>query len=78
MSQEAVERVLGRMITDERFRRLAVESLEAASMREGYHLSPAELLLLSSSLELQRIAELGDTLDAGLCRAGAEPYEKLN
>ena len=47
-------------------------SQETASMREVYHLSPAELLLLSGSLELQRIAELGDTLDSGLCRAGAE------
>jgi hypothetical protein len=78
MSQEAVERVLGRMITDERFRRLAVESLEAASRQEGYNLSPAELLLLSSSLELQRIIELADRLDSGLCRARGTPCEKQN
>lgn len=70
MSQEAVERVLGRLITDERFRGLAVVSLEAASLQEGYCLSPAELLLLSGSLEFRRIAELADLLDPGLCRAG--------
>jgi hypothetical protein len=72
MSQEAVERLLGRLITDERFRRLAAESLESACLREGYRLSPAELRLLSS-LELQRIAELADLLDSGLCRTGGRP-----
>lgn len=70
MSQEAVEQILGRLITDERFRRLVVDSLEAASLREGYNLTPAELLLLSSSLELQRITELADRLNPGLRRAG--------
>lgn len=70
MSQEAVERVLGRMITDENFRRLAAESLESASMQAGYRLSLAELLLLSGNMELQRITELADRIDPGLCRVG--------
>lgn len=69
MSQEAVERVLGRLITDERFRRLAADSLEAISLREGYSLTPVELRLLSG-LELQHIKALARTLDPGLCRAG--------
>lgn len=69
MSQEAVERLLGRLITDERFRRLAADSLEAASLQEGYRLSPTELRLLCG-LELQCIAELADRLNPGLCRAG--------
>lgn len=69
MSQEAVERVLGRLITDERFRRQAVDSLAAASLREGYCLTPAELQLLSI-LDLQRITELADQLIPGLCRTG--------
>ena len=72
MSQEAIERILGRMITDERFRRLAIESLENTSIEEGYRLTPAELLLLSDDLELQRIAELGDQLNPGLRRTGGE------
>ena len=69
MSQEAVERILGRMITDERFRRQAVNSLEAASLQEGYHLNPTELRLLSG-LELHCITELAGRLNPGLCRAG--------
>jgi hypothetical protein len=67
MSQEAVERLLGRLITDERFRRLAADSLEATSLQEGYRLSSAELRLLSG-LELQSITALAVRLDPGLCR----------
>ena len=69
MSQEAVERLLGRLITDEQFRRLATNSLEVASRQEGYCLSPVELRLLSG-LELQIITELAGRLNPGLCRAG--------
>ena len=70
MSQEAVERVLGRLITDERFRRLAVDSLESASLREGYPLTPAELRLLSDSLDLKGMTELANRLNPRLRRAG--------
>jgi len=72
MSQEAVEQILGRLITDGQFRRLVVDSLEAASRREGYNLTPAELLLLSDSLELQRITELAGRLNPGLRRVGQD------
>jgi hypothetical protein len=68
MSQEAVERILGRMITDERFRTLAFESLEAANLQEGYRLTPMELQLMSK-LELKLIVELSRSIDSGLCRA---------
>lgn len=68
MSQEAVERVLGRMITDKQFCRLAVESLESVSRLEGYPLSPTELRLLSE-MKQQYFAELSGRLDPGLCRA---------
>jgi hypothetical protein len=70
MSQEAVERLLGRMITDERFRHQAADSMEVASLQEGYRLSPAELRLLSG-LELQSISELAGRLNPALCRAGS-------
>ena len=69
MSQTAVEQVLGRMITDERFRSFAAASLEAACLQEGYRLFPAELRLLSN-LDMQCIIKLADRIDPGLCRAG--------
>jgi hypothetical protein len=69
MSQEAVERVLGRLITDERFRRQAANSLETICLKEGYRLVPEELRLLSG-LEIKGISVLADRLDPGLCRAG--------
>ncbi len=70
MSQESVERVLGRLITDEQFRRQAADSLEAACLREGYRLFPVELRLLSG-LDMKGINELAGQLNPGLCRAGS-------
>jgi hypothetical protein len=68
MSQEAVERVLGRLVTDERFRTRAFDSLEAASLQEGYLLTKVEQHLLSG-LKLHAITEFAIQLDPGLCRA---------
>jgi hypothetical protein len=68
MSQEAVERLLGRLITDERFRLGAAASLEAACVREGFRLSPAELRLLTA-LDLLQVAAFAGRMDPGLCRA---------
>jgi hypothetical protein len=75
VSQEAVERFLGRLITDGRFLRLAADSMEAACLQEGYSLSPAELRLLSG-LDLRSIAELAERLDPGLCRADSSPASR--
>lgn len=68
MSQDAVERVLGRLITDERFRRAVGDSLEAACVQQGYRLSPSELRFLSE-LELKRISAIAAHINPGLCRA---------
>ena len=68
MSQKGVEQVLGRMVTDVWFRFLAAESLEMASIKEGYVLTSAELLRLAD-LEPELLRELAASLDTGLCRA---------
>ena len=68
MSQLTVELVLGRLVTDERFRTQAAASLEKATLQEGYCLSQTELLLLSG-VELQGFSELAYRLNPGLCRA---------
>ncbi len=70
MSQEAVERILGRMLTDSCFRARMSESPESASRLAGFLLTPRELRLLSG-VELPCLAELSCRLDPGLCRASS-------
>ena len=68
MSQEAVERLLGRLITDEQFRLQAQDLLGATCRQAGYLLSPEEMRLLASS-DLKRFVELADQISPGLRRA---------
>ena len=69
MSQDAVERLLGRFITDEHFRQMAVDSLFMACQQTGFLLSSTEMELLSG-LDIDRFAESSRHIDLGLCRAG--------
>jgi hypothetical protein len=69
MSQDAVERLLGRLITDEHFRQMAVDSLFMACQQTGFLLSSTEMELLSG-LDIDRFAESSRYIDNGLCRAG--------
>ena len=62
MSQEAVELVLGKLLTDARFRRAATDSFEGVCLREGYGLTKTELRLISR-LELPCFTELAGRLD---------------
>ena len=50
MSQESVERFLGRAITDERFRDRAMASFEQCCLSEGYTISESELLFLTKHI----------------------------
>ena len=72
MSQDAVERILGRMLTDTRFRAQVGKSLESASRQAGFLLTPCELRLLSA-LELTGFAKLAGRLDPALRRASCHP-----
>ena len=69
MSQDAVERLLGRLITDDRFRRTAAISLDSACLQEGYRLTSVELSLLSG-LDIKQMGDFAARLDPGLCRTG--------
>ena len=78
MSQEAVERLLGRLITDEHFRQQAQDLLGTACRQEGYLLTPQEMRLVSE-LEFKSIQHFAEQINPSLCRANAKggvKYEK--
>jgi hypothetical protein len=68
MSQEAVERLLGRLITDERFRIQAQDLLGSACRQEGYLLSPEEMKMVAGT-DLAKFSELAGQISPGLRRA---------
>ncbi len=67
MSQEAVERAVGKLVTDELFRKRFFAEPAAASVQFGLNLSRAELDAL---LRLPRrvLEEFGRHLDDRICR----------
>lgn len=67
MSQNEVERFLGRLITDATFRSRLEESLEKACHDEGFRISRSEMSLLRG-LDLQLIAQLAETIDDSIRR----------
>lgn len=67
MSQEAVERLLGRLITDDGFRARARQGLLRICREEGYALTPGELGLLAR-LDLGALEGIAELVDTGLRR----------
>lgn len=67
MSQESVERLLGRMITDERFRSSAMTSLENCCACHGFVLSQAELEHLAD-LDYRLLGFVSSTLNDSIRR----------
>ena len=67
MSQEGVEKVLGRMLTDVLFRDRTKICLHAACLEEGYLLSNEELRLLEGS-DLRKLDCVAEGLDSGIKR----------
>lgn len=67
MSQEAVERLLGRLITDDGFRARARLGLLRLCREEGYALTPGEQGLLAR-MDLGAFAAIAESVDTGLRR----------
>jgi len=67
MSQAAVERTLGKLITDECFRVQFFKDPAAASLQAGLELSRVELNALAR-LPKKPLAEFGAWLDDRICR----------
>jgi hypothetical protein len=59
MSQKAVEQLIGRLVTDARFRKRASRELDLVCIEEGYDLTDAELNIVSS-LDFERLAQAED------------------
>lgn len=69
MSQDSVEKLLGRLITDDRFRTEAAASLEELCRLEGYNLTEGELNLVAR-IDVRAFERVAVQLDPGLRRAG--------
>ena len=74
MCQDSVERLLGRMLTDARFRFDAASSLANVCHREGYDLTEGELSLVER-INIRTFETVASQLDPGMCRA-ATPLKK--
>jgi len=67
MSQNEIERLLGRLITDAEFRVRAARSLEHAVRKEGFALSIEEMSLLYDS-DLSQFGLVAATLNDSIRR----------
>jgi hypothetical protein len=86
MSQEAVERVLGRLLSDDGFRLKAAQGLAELCRAEGYALTEGELLALGRT-ELAPLEAAAARIDPSIKRfsrrlpaggeeAGGLPHER--
>lgn len=67
MSQGTIEQVLGRMLTDDRFRRRAILSLEETVQKEGYNLRRRELQSIKQ-VDMHRLETVAHDMDMALKR----------
>ena len=67
MSQDAVEKVLGRMLTDDQFRRRASQDLVAVCREKGYLLDDEELALIGK-FDVTSLSTAAEILDGGIKR----------
>ena len=67
MSQELIEKVLGRLLTDDHFRQRAALNLEEVCQQEGFSLSDEEMRLVRQS-DFRSLATAADGLDSSIRR----------
>lgn len=67
MSQEGVEKLIGRLLTDERFRTMSNGQLEALCREEGYLLSKEEFRMVGQ-IDFASLSSIAETLDGGIKR----------
>jgi hypothetical protein len=72
VTQQAVERALGKLLTDENFRERFFENPEAASWEAGISRSPTELDALSR-VSRQALDVLSEDLDKRISRPSLDP-----
>jgi hypothetical protein len=72
VTQQAVERTLGKLLTDEAFRERFFANPEAASWEAGFALSPTELEALRR-LSPKALARFGEGLDKRISRPCLDP-----
>jgi hypothetical protein len=72
VTQQAVERALGKLLTDENFRERFFENPEAASWEAGISLSTTELDALSR-LSRRALDVLSEDLDKRISRPSLDP-----
>ena len=70
MSQEDVEKLIGRLFTDKEFRALANTQLERLCFEEGYRLSTEEFTMIGQ-LDLAGLSAAAEDLDGGIKRSAA-------
>ena len=75
MSQAAVEKALGKLLTDEGFRRRFFKDAVVASFAAGLELSRVELEALSR-LSIEAVAKFSERLDQRICRLSLDEEER--
>ena len=75
VTQQAVERALGKLLTDENFRERFFASPELACWEAGFALSPVELEALSR-VSSDALTKLSEALDKRISRPSLDPQRR--
>jgi hypothetical protein len=77
MSQEAVERFLGRLLTDDNFRDYACKSFARACIEEGFHFTEEEARIMRN-INFSSFVSLSNELDKGIKRSVIRQVQEID